>query len=43
MILAEKLQFPTVFSQKFNKNSPWQQWVADETNMYLKWKLISLY
>ena len=34
MILAEKLPFPTDFSQKFNKHSstavlPWQHWVSD--------------
>ena len=48
MILAEKPQFSTNFSQKSNKHSstivlPWKQWVSHETHMCLKRKLISFY
>ena len=48
MILAEKLEFPMDFSQKFSKHSstvvlPWQQCVCHETNLYLELKLISLH
>ena len=43
MISAENMQFPTDFSQKFNKYSstimlPWQQWMSHETKCVFKTK-----
>ena len=48
MISGENQQFPTDFSQKFNKHSStimlrWQQWMSNEANLYWKWKLMNLY